>query len=1083
MKTQYRVLFCLLSITAAVVPARLEATVHYVDAAGTSPVSPYISWDQAATNLQAAVDVSAPGDEVVVTNGIYSNGGRAVYSTMTNRVAVDRPINLHSVNGAQVTTIQGSQLTIHGDAVRCVYLTNGAFLSGFTLVQGATRTNGDALKEQSGAGVWCESGAAMVSNCVFSSNVAYQNGGGAFNGTFQECSFTANHAYEGGAVYSTVPSFLNHCTLAFNYASYGAGAWSGWPTNCVLTNCTVTQNTAYTDGGGAWTCTLNNCLVSSNSASLYGGGAEDCVLNNCLVKGNSVTDYGGGVAYGWLTNCTVADNSVSAESGGGVWQSTLANCIVYFNKAPSSANFDPASSLFYCDTIPLPRSGTANISLDPLFVNHFGGNLRLQSNSACINAGSNGSAFGDTDLDGNPRISQGTVDMGAYEFQGPSSPGAPTFLSQPSSQHVIAGTNVTFSASVVGNGVLQYQWQFFGTNLPGANSNTLTFPAVQTNQAGPYKIAVTNEAGWALSTNATLTIDPALAPYFIVPPTNQFAVVGQDISFSATVGGSPPFQYQWAFSGGPISVTSTNATLLLTNVQLSQAGNYTLTVSNIEGSKTSDPGLLSIVTPTVRYVAASGTNPTPPYLSWATAATNIQDAIDTAGNLDIVLVSNGVYASGAVVVESGQTNRVAVTKPLSVGSVNGPGSTFIQGEYATNVGGGIRCVYLVGGASLSGFTLTNGAMWYYPDTNYFWAVGGGVWCAGAAAVVTNCVLTGNSAYWAGGAANGGSFYDCLVTNNYGGGEAGGTGGVVGGFLSNCVVANNSGGGLANCTATRCLIIGNSGLYGGGTSGGSLDNCLVVSNTAGGFGGDGGGAYLTTMTNCTVVGNSAIYAGGLFQSTAVNCIIYYNTASDSSSNQIVSTLLNCCVAPSINSSTFSAPPLFVDFAGGNFRLQSNSPCINAGLNAYVSSPVDLDGRPRIVNGTVDIGAYEFQTNVSPVFIAWLQSYKLPCDGSADFADSDNDGMNNWQEWRTGTDPTNPASVLRLFPPTRVASDVRVTWQSVAGINYLIQRATNVAGSMFFCPVATNVPGQTATTSFTDTNAAASLRLFYRVGVGN
>jgi hypothetical protein len=203
-----------------------------------------------------------------------------------------------------------------------------------------------------------------------------------------------------------------------------------------------------------------------------------------------------------------------------------------------------------------------------------------------------------------------------------------------------------------------------------------------------------------------------------------------------------------------------------------------------------------------------------------------------------------------------------------------------------------------------------------------------------------------------------------------------------------------------------------------------------------------------------------------------------------SDNETSWLSYCCTTPLPTNGlgNITNDPVFVDYAGGNLRLQSNSPCINAGANVYAVGGTDLDGRLRIVGGTVDMGAYEFQPGVSGVFIGWLQQYGLPTDGSADFADTDGDGMNNWQEWICLTSPTNALSVLRLLSAAPADTNVTLTWQSVAGASYYLLRSTNLAAWSAFRLLATNLAGQPGTTSYTDTNAAGLSPLYYRVGAG-
>jgi hypothetical protein len=109
------------------------------------------------------------------------------------------------------------------------------------------------------------------------------------------------------------------------------------------------------------------------------------------------------------------------------------------------------------------------------------------------------------------------------------------------------------------------------------------------------------------------------------------------------------------------------------------------------------------------HVWQDSPSPGPPYGDWSTAAHVIQDAVDSAQAGDMLLVTNGVYASGGRTARMNLlVNRVLVNKAITLKSVNGPKVTMIkvhQVPGTTNGDGAIRCGYLTNGAVLSGFTM------------------------------------------------------------------------------------------------------------------------------------------------------------------------------------------------------------------------------------------------------------------------------------------------------------------------------------------------------------------------------------------
>ena len=544
------------------------------------------TWTTAKRTIQAAIDLAASNETVLVSNGVYATGGRVADGPLTNRVVIDRPITVRSVNGPSNTAIQGAGSPGDG-AIRCAYVGARAVLSGFTLTNGTTWESPAVFSYgRSGAGAWCES-SGVLTNCVLIENSVVDSGGGAFGGTLYNCTLwgnsasgngggaaectlynctlsdnsstnsgggaaectlnncmlSGNTAYNGGGTYSSALTnctlagnsasndgggaeggTLNSCTISNNSAGYnGGGADVGILTNCMLsdnsatsfgggaaystlfdcilsgnaaaegggasdsgltscmisgnsavegggasggtlTNCTLTGNSAgggggaihsrlnncmlsensaeggggaalctlnyctltgnsatNGGGGGAESSTLNNCTLSGNSASGNGGGSYHGTLNNCTLSGNTALEEGGGSYYSTLNNCTLAGNSAT-NSGGGATYGMLNNCIVFYNTANTGSNYSgyPVTFVHSCTT-PDP-GGTGNIANDPQFVDADASDYHLRAGSPCIDRGTNLPAQGVTDLDGNPRIVNGRVDMGAFEYQGSAPP-------------------------------------------------------------------------------------------------------------------------------------------------------------------------------------------------------------------------------------------------------------------------------------------------------------------------------------------------------------------------------------------------------------------------------------------------------------------------------------------------------------------------------------------------------------------------------------------------------------------------------------------------------------------------------------
>ncbi|HLH55425.1 MAG TPA: choice-of-anchor tandem repeat GloVer-containing protein [Verrucomicrobiae bacterium] len=191
----------------------------------------------------------------------------------------------------------------------------------------------------------------------------------------------------------------------------------------------------------------------------------------------------------------------------------------------------------------------------------------------------------------------------------------PVITSQPASLTLPFGATARFSAATAPNAALDYQWLRNGIPLQdsarvaGVSSSTLTLSDASSADLGAYSLLVSNAAGIATSSAATLTLTSS-PPFIASQPASQTALPGAPVSFSVSAFGDPPLSYRWRLNGidlldGPTRRGSSTNTLTLNSVSALDAGAYSVVISNRLGVQTTAEAALQVVSLTSSEIVQS----------------------------------------------------------------------------------------------------------------------------------------------------------------------------------------------------------------------------------------------------------------------------------------------------------------------------------------------------------------------------------------------------------------------------------------------------------------------------------------------
>jgi hypothetical protein len=183
---------------------------------------------------------------------------------------------------------------------------------------------------------------------------------------------------------------------------------------------------------------------------------------------------------------------------------------------------------------------------------------------------------------------------------------APAVTTNPTSQTVTAGQNVTLTAAASGSPAASVQWQVSTnggstyTNIAGATGSTLSLTSVTASQNSyKYRAVFTNSLGSATTSAATLTVQ--YAPTVGTNPTSQSIAAGSSVTFTASATGNPNPTVQWQFStDGGVTWTNisgaTSTSYHISGVTAAQNGyEYQAVFTNSVGSTTTAAAILTVV--------------------------------------------------------------------------------------------------------------------------------------------------------------------------------------------------------------------------------------------------------------------------------------------------------------------------------------------------------------------------------------------------------------------------------------------------------------------------------------------------------